>query len=163
MENSVEFNIELNAKDNFGETAFHYACEFGRKSIVELMIINSDSLNLDLTATDNQGRTGFKLAQVRENHEVVSLILSKMPNIAFWFLVWNKYFHFNKIIVYKQLDRFIYLLSRLQTIFARVIIFLSGKNSRSIEVKTSSDLQHLWILWISKVSKFWKMISFLGW
>ena len=47
------------------------------------MISNSDSFNLDLTARDNDGKTGFQLAQDEEESEVVNLIKSKMPNIAF--------------------------------------------------------------------------------
>ena len=83
MKNSAKFNIELNAKDNDGRTAFHDACYCGETSIVKFMISNSDSFNLDLTARDNDGKTGFQLAQDEEESEVVYLIKNKMPNIAF--------------------------------------------------------------------------------
>ena len=47
------------------------------------MISNSNSLKLDLTARDNEGKTGFKWARDMGKSEVVNLIKSKMPNIAF--------------------------------------------------------------------------------
>ena len=56
---------------------------WGRTNIVDMMINNSESLKLDLTARDNDGKTGFQLAQDEGKTEVVNLILSKMPNIAF--------------------------------------------------------------------------------
>ena len=42
MQNSVEYKIELNAKDNYGKTAFHLACQYGWKYVVETMIENAD-------------------------------------------------------------------------------------------------------------------------
>ena len=82
MKKSAEFNIELNAKDTLGRTAFHWACIFNRTSIVELMI-SDNSLNLDLTARNNEGKTGYQLAQEWNRTDVVNLIQSQMPNIAF--------------------------------------------------------------------------------
>ena len=83
MKNSVKFKIELNAKDNIGFAAFHWACCNGRTSIVEMMINNSESLKLDLTARDNEGKTGFMFAQDFGKTDVVNLIQTKMPQIAF--------------------------------------------------------------------------------
>ena len=82
MKNSANFSIELNAKNNTGWTAFHYACINGYTSIVDMMISNSESLKLDLTARTKLGKTGFQLAQDKEETEVVNLIQSKMPRIA---------------------------------------------------------------------------------
>ena len=84
MENSAKFNIELNAKDNDGWTAFHFvACMNSRTSIVDMLINNSESLKLDLTAKDKYGRNGFKCAQLYRQTDVVNLIRTKMPQIAF--------------------------------------------------------------------------------
>ena len=83
MKNSAKFNIELNAKANYGSPAFHYACRYGRTSIVEMMINNSESLKLDLTARNKYGETGFQLAQDWGRTDVVNLIQTKMPQIAF--------------------------------------------------------------------------------
>ena len=68
------------------------ACLFGGISIVELLINNSEYFKLEyFTARNVFGKTGFQLAQDMGRTEVVNLIKSKMPNIAFWFLTWNKY------------------------------------------------------------------------
>ena len=82
MKNSAKLNIDLNAKDITGNTAFHLACMDVRTSIVDMMINNSESLKLDLTARDKWGRTGFQWAQVFGRTKVVNLIRSKMPRIA---------------------------------------------------------------------------------
>ena len=82
MKNSAQLNFDLNAKDNFGRTAFHYACIWGKTSIVDIMINNYEAFKLDLTARDNDGRTGFQLAKQCGQTDVVNLIKSKMPSIA---------------------------------------------------------------------------------
>ena len=83
MKNSAEFNIDLNAKDNDGWTAFHWACFNGHTSIIKIMISKSESLKLNLTARANNGKTVFQLAQDYGKSKVVNLIKSKMPIIAF--------------------------------------------------------------------------------
>ena len=80
MKNSVKFNIELNAKDNYGSTAFHFACRYGKTSIVDMMINNSESLKLDLTSRNNDRETGFEFLG---RTDVVNLIHTKLPEIAF--------------------------------------------------------------------------------
>ena len=82
MKNYVEFNIELNTKDKYGYTAFHWACCYGSTRTVQIMINNSESFKLDLTVRNN-GETGFQIAQDCGESEVVNLIKSKMPKIAF--------------------------------------------------------------------------------
>merc|ERR1712223_862687 len=60
IKNSVLFNIDLNAKNNEGKTAFHYACEIGcAEEIAEMIIENSVHFNIDLNAKDNEGKTAF--------------------------------------------------------------------------------------------------------
>ena len=49
IQKSAEFNIDLNAKDEDGMTAFHLACTRGRKNIVEMIIDNAESFKIDLT------------------------------------------------------------------------------------------------------------------
>ena len=86
MKKSVEFNIDLNAKNYDGDTTFHFACLWGETSIVDMMINNSESVNLDLTARNNYGQTGFQLAEMMKRFDVIKLIKSKMPSITFWSL-----------------------------------------------------------------------------
>ena len=59
IQNSDEFLIDLNARDNNGATAFEKACQQGKKNIVEMMIDknkgvlvdrrNAGSFNIDLS------------------------------------------------------------------------------------------------------------------
>ena len=86
MKKSTELKMDLNAKDNFGRTAFHYACNFGKTIIIERMISNSKSLKLDLNAKDTDGKTAFKLAQIRGKSDVVNLIASKMRKFEIFHL-----------------------------------------------------------------------------
>jgi ankyrin len=67
IKNSVECNIDLNAKNEYdGKTGFHYACVKGRKvKLVELLIKNSVECNIDLNAKDFSGKTGFHYACVK--------------------------------------------------------------------------------------------------
>ena len=59
---STEFNIDLNARDEDGKTAFHFACRYGRKDVVEMMVNNADFFKIDLKAKDKDGKTGFQYA-----------------------------------------------------------------------------------------------------
>ena len=45
---SAEFNIELNAKDKYGTTAFHLACENGHSKVSEMLIQKSAEVNITL-------------------------------------------------------------------------------------------------------------------
>ena len=74
LQKSKEFKIQLNAKDNKGQTAFHLACKRGKTSIVKIMIENSDSIGLDLRLRDNDGKTGFQLAQEYQQTDIINLI-----------------------------------------------------------------------------------------
>ena len=62
MHKSTEFNIDLNARDEDGKTAFHFACRYGRKDVVEMMVNNADFFKIDLKAKDKDGKTGFQYA-----------------------------------------------------------------------------------------------------
>ena len=53
--------VDINVKNNFGETIFHLACMYSRYNIVEFLLKNSN-LNIDTNAKDNAGSTGFSLA-----------------------------------------------------------------------------------------------------
>ena len=63
MKYSVDLNIDLNAKTNNGDTAFHHACRNGHSLIVETLIQNSTKFNIDLNAiTKQDGYTPYHIA-----------------------------------------------------------------------------------------------------
>ena len=82
IQKSPEFNIELNAKDEDGQTAFHVASSYGNTKSLDIMIENSKIFGLDITLKDNNGRTRFQLAKQKQQTEVIKLIKRKMPSIA---------------------------------------------------------------------------------
>ena len=63
IEKSAELDIDLNAKNANGETAFNLACYKGESAIIEVLIQRSAELNIDLNVRDLQdGWTGFHWA-----------------------------------------------------------------------------------------------------
>ena len=86
IQKSAEFNIELNAKDGYGKTAFHVACEScnrtGNTTTVNKMMENAVYFGFDLKAKDNFGRTGFQIAKYMGHTSVARVIETKMPSIA---------------------------------------------------------------------------------
>ena len=64
MKNSVEFGIDLNAKDSrMGLTAFHHTCSLGKVKIAEIFIDNYLDLNIELNSkTNTEAKTSFDLA-----------------------------------------------------------------------------------------------------
>ena len=97
--------IELNARDDNGETAFMRAAEENRKDIVKLLLDHSGS-NIDLNARANNGRTAITIVCQYEHKDIVKLILNHLDqngwtlfytNVAehdmFWDFV-NSHFQF---------------------------------------------------------------------
>ena len=81
IQKSTEFNIDLNARDEDGKTAFHFACRYGRKDVVEMMVYNTDFFKIDLKAKDKHGKTGFQYAKEQRRNDIVDIIKQKLPNI----------------------------------------------------------------------------------
>ena len=74
MKNSIEFDLDLNAKDNFGMTAFHLACWWGKARTVETLLLNSKQFNIDVESTTKLGKNGLQLALSEGKSGVVSVI-----------------------------------------------------------------------------------------
>ena len=49
LQNSTKLNIDLNAKNNDGQTAFHLACILGKKENVKVLTDNAETFKIDLT------------------------------------------------------------------------------------------------------------------
>ena len=68
--------IDLIARDNFGNTVFHYACKNGCSETVKLILdFSKENEAIDLNARDNLGRTAYHLACTFSRTEIVKLIL----------------------------------------------------------------------------------------
>ena len=78
MQKSVELQIDLNAKNESGITAFYSACLMGRTETVEKIIENADYGKIDLKA-QNRGMTGFQIAEMGLKFQIVDLIRRKLP------------------------------------------------------------------------------------
>ena len=74
-------NIELNARDNNGGTAFMWACRNGHKDIVQLLLDHHSDPNIDLNAKDNFGCTAFMNACKNGYKDVVKLLLDHSKRI----------------------------------------------------------------------------------
>ena len=74
MQKSAEFNIDLNIKDIYGQTAFHVACKNKDTSrdTIHMMIENSEQFKLDIAAKDMDGRTGLQI--LRQEYGIISTI-----------------------------------------------------------------------------------------
>ena len=62
MDNSATLGIDLNIKDNAGQTPLHLACRWGYIKIVKVFMENSATSSTDFNTKDNAGRTAFQLA-----------------------------------------------------------------------------------------------------
>merc|ERR1712049_78226 len=60
IKSSIEFGIDLNAKDNIaGSTALHLACISGRTETVQMILKNWKEFGIDIKAQNNQGKTAL--------------------------------------------------------------------------------------------------------
>ena len=83
LNNADALHLDLNSKNNIGNTGFHLACLNGQTSTVELLLNNADALHLDqLTSKGYNGKTAFQQAQFKNKTAVVELIKAKRPSIA---------------------------------------------------------------------------------
>ena len=65
-------DIDLNARNEYGQTAFISACLKGHKDVVKLLLDNSD---IDLNVRNNHGFNAFALACYSGHKDVVELLL----------------------------------------------------------------------------------------
>ena len=82
IKNSVEFGIDLNAKDSrMGLTAFHHTCSLGKAKIAELFIDNYLALNIDLNSKCNIGEISFFYACVFGQTKIAEILVKNSQNI----------------------------------------------------------------------------------
>ena len=81
IQKSVEFKIDLNAKDFGGFTAFENACLSGHTKIVEMLLEKSDEFNIVFKPNNNFKQTAFHLACLKGNTETAEFLIQK--SVAF--------------------------------------------------------------------------------
>ena len=71
-------NMDFNAKDTFGMTAFHYACAHGLIQEIKLFLVYAKELGINLFATNKNGETPLDLAK-KNNHHVENMETDILP------------------------------------------------------------------------------------
>ena len=59
LKNTKQFNLDINAVDNYERNLFHMACGFGTKYMVEFLIGNARKYGIELNAKNKGGNTAF--------------------------------------------------------------------------------------------------------
>ena len=65
----------MNARTHKGQTALMWACHYGHKEVVQLLLDNSSERNIDLNAKDSYGWTAFIYACKYGRKAVVKLLV----------------------------------------------------------------------------------------
>lgn len=72
LERFLRGKLDINAKDNHGTTALHWAVRNGHKAMVKLLVNNK---NTNINAKDSYGRTALHWAARSANKDIMSLLL----------------------------------------------------------------------------------------
>ena len=73
---SIEYNIELNTKNDVGMSAFHLACQYGHSKIAEMLIPKSKEVNIELN-TKYLGMTDFQMACENGHSKIAAMRIQK--------------------------------------------------------------------------------------
>jgi len=82
MEFIFRTSFDLNAKDNHGRTAWHWACINGQTETVQLIVQSSKDFGIDLNAKDNNERTAWQFACQYGQTETVQLIIQSSKDFG---------------------------------------------------------------------------------
>ncbi|MEK6982198.1 MAG: ankyrin repeat domain-containing protein [Candidatus Micrarchaeota archaeon] len=69
--------IDIHQKDHYGNSAFHYACLFGRIKAAKLLLLNGSKIN----EPNEQNLTPIKIAVMLSNKELFKLLLDRNVTI----------------------------------------------------------------------------------
>ncbi|KAJ1705069.1 hypothetical protein AFCA_007901 [Aspergillus flavus] len=72
LERFLRGKLDINAKDNHGTAALHWAVRNGHKAMVKLLVNNK---NTNINAKDSYGRTALHWAARSANKDIMSLLL----------------------------------------------------------------------------------------
>ena len=81
--NSSNQNIDINAKNNNGETAFHMAFKHRQSTIIEMLIQNASKYSIGLDVVNNAGQTGYDLILTNGNsNDIVKMLTEKYFHLS---------------------------------------------------------------------------------
>merc|ERR1719245_17525 len=75
MEFLMSTSYDMNSEIWLGQTAFHVACDYGRKNVAKLIMESSRKYDIDLNAKADYGKTPFHLACLGGRTELVKLMI----------------------------------------------------------------------------------------
>lgn len=75
IKNLIERNIDINAQNNAGWTALHYAVEIGQPEYVKVLLENKANINI----RNNCGNTAEDLARNYDDQEIVAILNASNP------------------------------------------------------------------------------------
>merc|ERR1712062_309554 len=75
MEFILKTSFDMNTKDEWGWTAWHWACENGQTETAQIIILNSKEFGIDLNAKDCIGRTAWHWACYNGQTETAQVII----------------------------------------------------------------------------------------
>ena len=75
-------DIDINAKNDAGKTAFHYVCEYSSVSLIRLYLSYHEEQHIILNEEDYGGNTPVKILSSRKNPELDGLLLDLMIAIG---------------------------------------------------------------------------------
>ncbi|KAE8310516.1 ankyrin repeat-containing domain protein [Aspergillus transmontanensis] len=81
LERLLRGKLAINAKDNHGTTALHWAVRNEHKAMVKSLVNNKST---DINAKDNYGRTALHWAAQSANKDIMSLLLQKRRRLRRW-------------------------------------------------------------------------------
>ena len=78
MDHQIGGTIDINAKDQQGQTAFMLACKYGCFDVVKLLLGHEVSKMIDFNIQNKYGKTAIMLANGKRAMEIVELIRENM-------------------------------------------------------------------------------------
>merc|ERR1711860_155857 len=94
MEFILRTSFDMNTKDYYGRTAWHWACINGQTETAQLLIKSSIDFGIDLNAKNNYGSTALHLAcRIGQTETAQLLIFSFFLSISFVFSILEHRFY----------------------------------------------------------------------
>ena len=82
MEFILRTSFDMNTKDDFERTAWHFACSNGQTETAQVIIKNSKDFSIDLNAKDYNGYTAWHLACKYDKTETAQIIIKNSKDFA---------------------------------------------------------------------------------